>query len=312
MTDQTRAVLDFLSRTDSYPHPPERVTMVQTHASWVFIASPLVCKIKKPANLGFLDFSTLELRHADCEREVTLNRRLAEDIYLGVECIREHDGRLQFGNEGEIVEWCVMMVELDPRFLLSHLLKTGTVGTAEIDRIAERLHRYHAEQAPLAQEVAATAIERLRLATSGNFDVAKNWIGKSLSQSCFDAVTHYTNAFFERQNALLESRIHGGWIRDCHGDLHAEHIHLTPDAVRIYDCIEFNTRFRHIDIAKTSPFSRWIWIQRPAGSRAPSRGAFRRADERSRNDAVDGFLQMLPRLRARQGREPPQRRRDRR
>lgn len=254
MTDQTRHVLDFLSRPESYPQRPERVTMVQTHASWVFIASPLVCKIKKPVSLGFLDFSTLELRHDNCEREVVLNRRLAEDIYLGVESICNHNGRLRFGGDGEIVEWCVMMRELDPRFLLSHLLKESSVGTAEMDRIAKKLSRFHAVQPPLPPDEAATAIDRLRLATDGNFQVAQDWIGKSLSQTCFDAITHYTNKFFDSQKTLLESRIPGGWIRDCHGDLHAEHIHLAPDAVRIYDCIEFNTRFRHIDIANDIAF----------------------------------------------------------
>ncbi len=254
MTDQTRRVLDFLSRPESYAHRPERVTLVQTHASWVFIAPPFVCKIKQPVNLGFLDFSTLELRRADCERELALNRRLAEDVYLGVESIREEDGRLHFGGEGEIVEWCVMMRELDPRGLLSHLLKEGSVGTAEMDRIAERLRRFHAAQPPLPPEEAATAIERLRLATDGNFLVAKDWIGRALSQACFDAITHYTELFYELGNGLLESRIRGGWIRDCHGDLHAEHIHLAPDGVRIYDCIEFSTRFRHIDIASDVAF----------------------------------------------------------
>jgi len=254
MTDQTRRVLDFLSDAASYAHRPGHVTMMQTHASWVFIAPPLVCKIKKPVNLGFLDFSTLELRHANCEREVALNRRLAEDVYLGVESIRERNGRLGFGGEGGVVEWCVMMRELDPQGFLSHLLKAGAAGVAEMDRIAEKLRRFHAGQPPLAQEEAATAIERLRLATDGNFQVAKDWIGKSLSRECFDAVTEYTSRFYERQGELLESRIRGGWIRDCHGDLHAEHIHLAPDAVRIYDCIEFNTRFRHIDIANDIAF----------------------------------------------------------
>ena len=88
MTDQTRRVLEFLSDAASYAHRPARVTMVQTHASWVFIAPPLVCKIKKPVNPGFLDFSTLELRRANCDREVALHPRLAEDVYLGVASIR--------------------------------------------------------------------------------------------------------------------------------------------------------------------------------------------------------------------------------
>ncbi|HEY2572794.1 MAG TPA: AAA family ATPase [Verrucomicrobiaceae bacterium] len=255
MNESSRRLLDFLSRPQSYPHGPAQVSMVQTHASWVFIAAPLVCKIKKPVNLGFLDFSTLELRHKDCEREVTLNRLLAEDVYLGVESIRQRGGELHFGGEGEVVEWCVMMRELDPRGLLSHRLKEKRkVDTADIDRITEKLLRYHAAQAPLKQEEAATAIERLKLATDGNLDIARPWIGKSLSQPCYETMVLYTDEFFSHQRARLQSRIDGGWIRDCHGDLHAEHIHLSPDAVRIYDCIEFNTRFRHIDVANDIAF----------------------------------------------------------
>src|SRR6185295_19373980 len=95
----------------------------QTHASWVFIASPFVYKIKKPVNLGFLDFSTLELRREDCEREIVLNRRLAEDVYLSVESICESDGQLHFGGSGTVVEWAVKMRELHQELLLSHLLK---------------------------------------------------------------------------------------------------------------------------------------------------------------------------------------------
>ena len=87
--------------------------MVQTHASWVFIAPPFVYKVKKPVHFDFLDFSTLELRKEDCEREVSLNRRLAAGIYLGVVAIRETPGGLGFGDDGEVVEWAVRMRELD-------------------------------------------------------------------------------------------------------------------------------------------------------------------------------------------------------
>jgi len=223
---------------------------MQTHASWVFLASPLVYKIKQPVDLGFLDFSTLEQRHEDCEREVQLNRRLAEDMYLGVEPICEQNGRLNLEGKGAVVEWAVKMRELDQSRLLSHLLKEeGAVGTVEIDRVLKVLVPFYGKQATLTETEQATATQRLRQSIFDNLKTAKAFIGQVLSQAAYETLLHFNEAFFEKQAALLQSRIDEGWIRDCHGDLHAEHIHLTPEQVCIYDCIEFNTRFRHIDVA---------------------------------------------------------------
>lgn len=224
--------------------------MMQTHASWVFLAPPFVYKIKQPVDLGFLDFSTLEQRREDCEREVRLNRRLAEDMYLGVEPICEQNGRLNLEGKGAVVEWAVKMRELDQSRLLSHLLKEeGAVGTVEIDRVLKVLVPFYGKQATLSGAEQATATQRLRQSIFDNLKTAKAFIGQVLSQAAYETLLHFNEAFFETQAALLQSRIDEGWIRDCHGDLHTEHIHLTPERVRIYDCIEFNTRFRHIDVA---------------------------------------------------------------
>jgi aminoglycoside phosphotransferase family enzyme/predicted kinase len=245
----TQRLLGFLSDAGSYPHHPPQVALVQTHASWVFIAPPFVYKIKKPVNPGFLDFSTLELRHADCERELVLNRRLAGDIYLGLESICEHEGSLHFGGKGDVIEWAVKMQQMDPRYFLKQLMRDQGVGIREMDRIVDRLHRFYCSQPPLPAGDVKTANEHLRQGTEDNFETSAQFVGQSLSQHALDAIGLFTRRFFTRQGALLESRLHDGWIRDCHGDLHLEHIHLSPEAVRIYDCIEFNTDFRCIDVA---------------------------------------------------------------
>ena len=245
----TQRVLSFLAEAGSYAHHPSQVRMVQTHASWVFIASPFVYKIKKPVSLGFLDFSTLELRHADCKREVTLNRRLADDVYLGVEPICELGGSLRFGREGTIVEWAVKMRKMDERCFLKELIRAGKAGATEMERIVEKLRRFYDGQPPLPPGEIESANDRLQHNAEDNFASARAFIGKSLSQQVFDAIAFYTREFFTQQKALLASRIADGWIRDCHGDLHLDHIHLTPDEVHIYDCIEFNVDFRHIDVA---------------------------------------------------------------
>ncbi|WP_200828944.1 hypothetical protein, partial [Caballeronia choica] len=41
-------------------------------------------KIKKPVDLGFVDFTRIEGRRRACHEECRLNRRLAEPIYIAV------------------------------------------------------------------------------------------------------------------------------------------------------------------------------------------------------------------------------------
>jgi hypothetical protein len=176
----TQRVLSFLAEAGSYAHHPSQVRMVQTHASWVFIASPFVYKIKKPVNLGFLDFSTLELRHADCE--VTLNRRLADDVYLGVEPICELGGYLRFGREGAIVEWAVKMREMDERCFLKELIRAGKAGAPEMERIVEKLRRFYDAQPHLPPGEIESANDRLQHNAEDNFASARAFIGTSLSQ----------------------------------------------------------------------------------------------------------------------------------
>src|SRR5438132_929117 len=109
---QSQQLVKFLRSPATYPHRPPKVRAIQTHISWVFIASPLVFKIKKPVNLGFLDFSTLEKRHHFCQREVELNRRLCPEIYLGVVPIYKTDSCFSFEPPGDIAEYAVKMKEL--------------------------------------------------------------------------------------------------------------------------------------------------------------------------------------------------------
>ena len=162
-------LVSFLSRPESYPHGPGSVTLVETHASWVFLAPPYVFKVKKPVNLGFLDFSTLDKRRHFCLQEVALNRRLAPETYLGVEGIVRREGGFGFGTDGEVVEYAVKMRRLDPRYFLDRLMEQGAVGTRELDRIIERLASFYRAQKPTPEVEAWGGIDRLRISTDENF-----------------------------------------------------------------------------------------------------------------------------------------------
>jgi aminoglycoside phosphotransferase family enzyme/predicted kinase len=251
---QTQRLIAFLADPESYSHRPSQVTLIQTHASWVFVASPFVYKVKKPVNFGFLDFSTLELRKADCEREVELNRRLAGEIYLDVEPIREHGGKLQFGERGVVIEWVVRMREMDSRQFLSHLIPEGKLDFKDMDRLIDCLHQFYLTQPPLSHEETAAAGTRTRKSVHDNFAIVQPFLGNGISRPTLETIECFASTFEAGHESLFAARIAQGWFRDCHGDLHLEHIHLTPARVNIYDCIEFNKAFRHIDVASDISF----------------------------------------------------------
>src|SRR5205085_3306938 len=108
MPDEGRPLKEDLLRPEAYASflPTRAVALAETHISWVFLLDADVIKLKKPVDLGFLDFRTLEQRRAACCAEVTLNRRLARDVYLGVVPVqRGEDGRARIGGTGPIIDW---------------------------------------------------------------------------------------------------------------------------------------------------------------------------------------------------------------
>ena len=247
-------LLAFLLDPHSYPHRPRYVRLKQTHCSYVLLAAPYAYKVKKPVNFGFLDFSTLEKRHYFSEREVMLNRRLCPDIYLGVTPITLHEGGLVFGSFGKIVEYAVKMRKLEDRYFMLRLLKKGQVGPRELDRLVSTLKTFYEAQNPTPEITAWGRIEKLKLSTDENFRQTEDFIGFTISPPAFETICFYTENFYLRNAGLFEVRIHEQRIRDCHGDLHLEHIHISPTRLSIYDCIEFNDRFRYIDVANDIAF----------------------------------------------------------
>jgi aminoglycoside phosphotransferase family enzyme/predicted kinase len=247
-------LLAFLRDPDSYPHHPAEIHELHTHASLVFIVPPFVYKIKKPVNFGFLDFSTLAKRRHFCEREVELNSRLAPGIYLGVETITREGGGFSFGGSGPVAECAVKMLRMPADGFMDVRIAAGTAGEAELERVAAVLADFYRKQ-PSPPDVAEWGtVEKLRISTDENSSQTGAFIGKTLSRGAFDAIRAFTENCYELHRHLFNQRVAAGWIRDCHGDLHLDHVHVTGDALHIYDCIEFNDRFRHLDVASDVAF----------------------------------------------------------
>lgn len=247
-------LIRFLSSASSYPHNPRKVTHVQTHASDVFIAPPYVYKVKKPVDFGFLDFTTLEKRKYFCEREIELNRRLCAGTYLGVEEIKHGPGGLSFGSGGETVEYAVRMRKLPGGRFLKDLLRKGKCQDEDFRRLARKLSDFYGGQTPGGEVTSNGDPGKVKSIIDDNERTVRNFIGKTISGTAWDAIHYFNERFFERRAGAFTARKDGGFIKDCHGDLHMEHINIGPKDICIYDCIEFNDRFRHIDVASDAGF----------------------------------------------------------
>lgn len=234
-----------------YPHRPRHVQLEQTHISTVFLAGNLVYKIKKPVDFGFLDYSTLRKRAWWCRREVELNRRLAGDLYLGTARIYRRGRHFSLEPPGKVVEHAVMMRRLPRDRLFSSLMAEGRATLVQARRIAARVAEFHrsAAEAPPRDRVLGV----LRRNIDENFRQTEPYIGKTVRRSDYQAVYDYSRRFLADRIFLLTKRIGDGRIRDCHGDLRAEHICLVNGIV-IYDCIEFSARLRRGDVAAEVAF----------------------------------------------------------
>ena len=253
-TNPDPSLLAFLRDPASYPHRPAGLREVHTHASLVFLVPPLVYKIKRPVDFGFLDFSSLEKRRHFCQREVDLNSRLAPGIYQGVAAITRRGRGFEFDGDGPVTEYAVKMSYMEPEGFLDARLKAGTAGRKEISRVAQALADFYRQQ-PSPPDVAKWGtVEKLRLSTDENFAQTEAFIGKTISRSAFETIREFTEYSYTSRRSAFDRRVAGGWIRDCHGDLHLDHIHITGEALHIYDCIEFNDRFRHLDVASDVAF----------------------------------------------------------
>ncbi len=248
------ALIAALKDPATYPYEPESIEIVQTHISVVALAPPYVYKIKKPVDFGFLDFSTLEQRQHFCAREIELNRRLCADIYERVVPISRVGDGLRLERDANPVEVAVKMRMLDPEHFLHHQLNRGALSTDDLDRVMDRLEAFYAERAPSAEVAAAGRTARIKENTDENFAQAADHVGTLLSEPAFETIRYATDRFLDHHARLLNERRAGGCIINGHGDLRLEHIHCTPERVCIYDCIEFNDRFRHLDVANDLAF----------------------------------------------------------
>ncbi len=247
---------DFITallQPESYEHPVEQVKLIQTHISYVLIAGDFVYKFKKPVDFGFLDFSTLDKRKACCERELTLNKRLCPDIYLNLVGVQQDDGKYSLAEEDSGIEYGIRMRRMPEKMMMGNVIARGELDRTHIDRIVAALVPFY-KRAETSEEISAFGTAKsVSVNVLENFEQTSSFVGQgALHEDQYRDIAAYAKTMLINE-AVFEARRQAGRIRDCHGDLYSANICLA-DKVYIYDCIEFNDRFRYSDVTSDIAF----------------------------------------------------------
>ncbi len=242
-----------LLKPEAYPERPAKVEFRQTHISYLFFTPKFVYKVKKPVNFGFLDFTTLKKRLHFCKEEVRLNRRLSKGIYLGVVKITPTNSGLRIAGKGKAVEYAVKMRRLPEHRILQDMLLKNKVTGRTIGRVARAIAWFHKKAKTSAHIRRYGSLDAVKANIAENFSQTKTQIGKTLSKKLYEKINSFAQGFLKAHAPLFAQRVKGGFIRDCHGDIHAEHISVSK-RIDIIDCIEFNRRFRYSDTVSDIAF----------------------------------------------------------
>jgi hypothetical protein len=233
----------------------ERVTVLETHISYVLLTGRYAYKIKKAVDLGFLDFTTLPARRFFCEQELKLNRRLAPDLYLDLATFTGPLAAPSLGGDGPILEYAVRMREFPQAALGSRLLADGALGAADIDVLAAKVAAFHAAIDVASPDGPFGRPEVILRIALDNFSQIGPLTTDSAEQAELDALREWTGRELAARATALRERLGHGFIRECHGDLHLGNIARIDGELTIFDCIEFNDTMRWIDVMSEVAFT---------------------------------------------------------
>jgi aminoglycoside phosphotransferase family enzyme/predicted kinase len=244
---------ELLKNPSVYGKENSSVNIIQTHISFVVLTDLYAYKIKKPVNFGFLDFSTLEKRKHFCEEEIRLNKRLCPDIYLDVVTLNLQDKSLKINGPGKIVDYAVKMKQFPQSNIMTNLLKKQKVTREIIKDLILKLVKFYEKSKIIDENNQYGSIKVIKKNTDENFIQTQDMIGITITEETYNYIRNSTNNFLEKMSNQFHKRIKKGFICECHGDLHSGNI-VIDKKIYIFDCIEFNKRFRNIDIASDIGF----------------------------------------------------------
>ncbi len=245
---QHQTLMRNLAKPDAWPDGSGVPRLIQTHISSVVLAGACAYKVKKPLDLGFLDFSTLEKRHEACRQEVRLNSRLAPELYLGVVPITGSAEQPSVDGDGEPIDWAVQMRRFDPAAVLDQCPQR--IDDSLIDRLAADIAGFHRNAEVAPEDYGSPAA----VAAAVDDNIRQIRARRSAERAQLDQLADWLAGQQERLAPLLAARQAQGHIRECHGDLHLNNIVLIDGRPVIFDGIEFNPQLRYIDVLSDLAF----------------------------------------------------------
>lgn len=250
----TAQLLEGLRQPQAYPHPVEAgIEVHETHISIVFLAGDFAYKIKKPIKTDFLDYGTLERRRHYCNEEVRLDGRYASDLYVGVVPIGWQRGQLRIECESEPIEYAVKMRRFPKGALLSERVASGKLTTTEVHQLAQTVAAFHERAACCSPEFAA-GWPNYFVQNLGQIIVKLQATADPEGTMTLNVLKDWAAKCFEEQMDTMIRRVKGGFVRECHGDLHLQNVVHWGDRLIPFDGIEFNERLRWIDVLCDAAF----------------------------------------------------------
>ncbi len=257
-------LIEALQNPLLYDHVIQNFQILETHISWVLLTGPYAYKIKKPVNLGFLDFSTIEHRRFFCEEELRLNQRLAPEFYLELVTITGRPETPCLNGSGEPIEYAVKMKQFPQEALLSQRIQKIQISSSHIDELAKEIAKFHAHIAVADSSSRFGTPELIRNTVMDNFEHLPSEISRLLSVQEVERLKHWAKGEHSRHIDDFNQRKEMGFVRECHGDLHLGNMALVDNQIVIFDCIEFNDQFRWIDVMSEVAFAVMDLIDRGA------------------------------------------------
>jgi len=270
-SDEQAELIRNLANPACYEHAVSSVQHLETHISHVLLSGEYAYKFKKPLDLGFLDFSTLDKRRHVCQEEVRLNRRLAPAYYLGVVPVTGSPAAPQVNGAGEPIEYAVKMRQFPPDATLDRLDARGRLTATHVETIATTIARFHLQTCARAgTESSWGDPQHVWQPVAQNFLQISPRLTSPADRQQLDALQRWSEAEHARLAPLMAARKRDGFIRECHGDLHLGNLAWVDDQLLVFDCLEFNPELRWIDIQSEIAFcymdlmqrghTEWAWL----------------------------------------------------
>ena len=235
-------------------HGVSQIQQIETHISWVLLTGKIVYKIKKPVDLGFVDFTTLEKRRHYCFEELHLNKRLAPELYIDVVAITSNATELTINGDGTVIDYAVRLHQFDLNDQFDVLISHHKLTLDHIRELAAIIADFHDAIKRAAADSQYGEPQTIHNVTTDSYQHCLDLLREQPDIQRINTLKSWSDTEYARIHDTLVTRKRNGFVRECHGDLHLGNIAIYNGKITPFDCIEFNPEFRWIDVISEVAF----------------------------------------------------------